>query len=511
MYRSKTPKKKKMKTDKIKNKTKRLLGGLMVISLVMLPYFESSAQRKSTHSSSHSTTTTSISVGRSGKQSHTYKTNSVFGSFSIDMRGEITLNDAETDIKSISEGGYFKVSKTTFGTKRTVKIENKGDNRLIRTFLVGRNAEPYYPDGQKWLADILPEIIRNTGIAAEQRVARIFKKSGTEGVLEEISEINSDYVKRKYFEALLDLTGLPDGDIPNIINKIGAYMDSSYEVGKILGNNADRFLQNEASSRAFFRVAGRISSDYEKGKILTVVLDDHDIDDQVFEDALDATSTISSDYEVGKVLKRILEKRDLSNQRLAQVMEIVEDVSSDYEKGKILINLSSRRDLDDKVFVAILNSADAISSDYEMGKVVKALADHQELDDEKLKDLLSVLDDISSDHEKKRLLLYLLDDNKFDSGNLDVLLEMTEDLSSDYERSKLYKSIFDEMELSDDQMVNLINALDDLSSDYEKSNILVKIADEVSDRGGKVKEAYLQVAKSISSDHSYGRVIRALD
>ena len=164
------------------------------------------------------------------------------GHFSIDFRGEIKLADNEKDIKSISPGGYFKVIKTTFGTKRVVKIENKGDGQLIRTYQVGRNKEPYYPDGQKWLADILPDIIRDTGLAADQRVARIFKQSGTNGVLGEISLIKSDYVKSKYFSALLNLTGLPDEDLPVILSRIGSYMSSSYEMGKLLANQRHRFF-----------------------------------------------------------------------------------------------------------------------------------------------------------------------------------------------------------------------------------------------------------------------------
>lgn len=492
-----------MKINRFKKRQATFKIGFILLSILFAPMFEIHAQSKSS--------STSISISRSGTRNYTYNSNTSFGSFSIDYRGEIQLNDDETDIKSISEGGYFKVSKTTFGTKRTVKIENKGDNQLIRTFYVGRSKEPYYPDGQKWLADILPEIIRNTGIAAEQRVARFFKKSGTSGVLDEISAIHSDYVKAKYFNALLELTGLPDKDIPLIIGKIDSYMDSSYEIGKLLGSHSRRFVQNEASAKAFFKAAGRISSDYEKSKLLMSVLDDRRLNDGAFGEALYAAESISSDYEVGKVLKRVLENEDLSSERLTQVMRIVDDVSSDYEKGKILKSLMTRSTFDDNIFNAVLKSSHEISSDYEMSKVLKELISHQDLDEKRLEDVLDVVDGISSDYEKKKMLIYLLDDNEFKGSNLNLLLEMVEDMSSSHEKGNMYKTILDDMDLTDDQMVTLLNAVDDISSDHEKASLLIKMANEASKRGGKVKAAYLSVAKSINSDHSYGQVMRALE
>ena len=412
-----------------------------------------------------------------GRHRYSYKSGSAFGSFSVDYRGEITVTDDEKDIKSISPGGYFKVSKTTFGTKRVVKIESKGDNQLVRSYYVGRNKEPYYPDGQKWLADILPDIIRDTGLAAEQRVTRIFKKSGTGGVLDEIYLIRGDYVKAKYFSALLKLPGISESDLPRILSAIGADMDSSYEMGKLLSEYSRQFLGNEASARAFFRTASKLTSDYEKSKLLIKVLDDPRISDETFKEALNAAGSISSDYESGKVLKSVLNNDNLSDDKLEEVMEIVGDISSDYEKAKVL----------------------------------KQLIDNQDLNNKRLQAVLNAVDDISSDYEKKNTLKKLIDDHEIDGENLTLLLEVVDDMSSSYEQSNIYKSVVEDVELSDENIILLLGYVENLSSDYEKTNILIKIAGEASDRGEKVKKAYLQAAKSVSSDHSYGRVMRAFE
>src|SRR5687768_14114935 len=49
---------------------------------------------------------------------HAYSDNN--SSTEISYEGTITFTDDEKDIKSISPGGYFKYSKTTFGNRRAI-------------------------------------------------------------------------------------------------------------------------------------------------------------------------------------------------------------------------------------------------------------------------------------------------------------------------------------------------------------------------------------------------------
>ena len=478
-----------------------MLFMICILQLGSLPFLNAQGRKEKTQHT--------ITNERSSHK-YSYKSSSTSGSFSIDYRGEITLTDDEKDIKSITPGGYFKVSKTTFGTKRVVKIENKGDDQLIRAYYVGRNKEPYYPDGQKWLADILPEIIRETGLGAAQRAARIYRKSGTEGVLNEIDLINSDYVKAKYFSALMDMPGIPQADMPKILSAIGTEMDSSYEMGKLLSEHNRQFLRDEASAKTFFRTASKLSSDYEKSKLLIKVLDNPGISKEVFGEALNAAGSISSDYESGKVLKSVLNSNNLKDDELEEVMEMVDHISSDYEKSKVLLSLMDRT-FNDRVFQAVLDASEDISSDYERSKVLKQLINHQDLDNSRLKRVLNAVEDMSSDYEKKNTIIRLIDDHQIDGENIPMLLDMVDDMSSSYEQSNIFKKVIDEVELSDENMVLFLGYIENISSDYEKTSILVKIGEEASKRGETVKSAYLEAAKSVNSDHSYGRIMRAFD
>jgi len=137
-----------------------------------------------------------------------YKSYTPFNSLEIDYRGKITVTNDDKDIKSISPGGYLTISNKTFGNRRTVRIKGVENGKLKREYFVGKNQESWEPDGRKWLAENLLDVIRISGIDAENRVRRIYKNNGIEGVLDEISEISSNSISTKYFEATLEIEEL---------------------------------------------------------------------------------------------------------------------------------------------------------------------------------------------------------------------------------------------------------------------------------------------------------------
>ena len=132
-----------------------------------------------------------------GKSS--YRVNNLIAEFDVEYEGKIQLSDDDRDIIGISPGGYFELSKSSFGASRKIKIESDGDG-LSKRYYVGWSEKEYEPEGRKWLAEVLPELVRSTTIAAESRVNRIYKKGGASALINELSLLNSDYVSDKYFE-----------------------------------------------------------------------------------------------------------------------------------------------------------------------------------------------------------------------------------------------------------------------------------------------------------------------
>lgn len=139
-----------------------------------------SAQVEITSSSSTSHSGTRIVFNRNG-----------ISSFNVEVRGKIELTDDDKDIKSISADGYLEITKTTFGSRRSIVITPDG-NGVKREYYEGRDKQDFERGGgRQWLSEILPELVRSTTIGAEGRVARFFRQGGSAAVMSEIQKIDS--------------------------------------------------------------------------------------------------------------------------------------------------------------------------------------------------------------------------------------------------------------------------------------------------------------------------------
>src|SRR5688572_22784031 len=159
---------------------------------------------------------TSIESDRSGTTK--WSTSTGLSSFNVEYRGKIEIEDDDKDIKSMSDGAYLEISKTVFGSKRSIVIESIGGGKFKKQYYEGRTLVNWEPGGREWLAEILPEVVRTTTLCAESRVNRFFKQGGTSAVLNEIDKIESDYTK-SYYANLLMKQPIQVKDYAPIINK----------------------------------------------------------------------------------------------------------------------------------------------------------------------------------------------------------------------------------------------------------------------------------------------------
>ena len=205
---------------------KNILG---LITLIALFCFSSNFYGQTSHRKS-----ISISHNNSNGR-HSIKTKANGQNFSIEYEGDITISDNDKDIVSISRGGFLIIKKSTFGSKRKIVIqaESKG---LTKEYYVGRSKKSFNPEGKAWLAQILPDILRTTGIGAESRVARFHKKGGAQSVLNEIKKMSSDYVASTYLKLLLQYDLSPN-ELIRTIKTAGNQIESDYYLSEILISN----------------------------------------------------------------------------------------------------------------------------------------------------------------------------------------------------------------------------------------------------------------------------------
>ncbi|MFC2125592.1 hypothetical protein ACFLU5_12345, partial [Bacteroidota bacterium] len=257
-----------------------------------------------------------------------------FSNIELKYDGELQLSDDDTDIIGIAPGGYFRISKTSFGNKRSILIESDGDGNLTKKYFEGRTELSYNPSGREWLADVLPEIVRASDLAAEQRVHRIYSKLGTDGVIQEIREIDSDYISAIYYNHLLGLEELNSQELQKIARSVGSDLDSDFESAKVLVKNYNVFKDDPIASTAYFGALMDMDSDFERAKVITNVSEEsiftHENIVQITQVLLD----MDSDFEISKSIKAISENQTLNEGSLNALLEVVIDMDSDFERSK---------------------------------------------------------------------------------------------------------------------------------------------------------------------------------
>ncbi|MEK6321089.1 MAG: hypothetical protein AABN33_05340 [Acidobacteriota bacterium] len=371
----------------------KLAAILLSLSVILSFTFASSAQTKSSVSSKSERT-------RVSQEDNNWNWHHHDGSvdLQVTIRGKVEFADDYSDIKSISYGGEIRVKDDRGGVLRKFEATADGGS-ITRTYSINGQATAFDDDARKWLAKILDQTVRAGGYDARARVQRLLKQSGARGVLGEISQLKSDYVKRIYFDEL-------------------------FAQGQL----------DAESARQALRMAGtEISSDYEKAQLLVKMSDNYLVNDEMRGIYIEGVNTIHSDYERGRALSALLKKGELSKGNLMFAIKSAGNIKADYERAQLLIKIANGFALDQAAQTAYLDAVASISSDYEKGRVLSALL-KKEPGKETLLFTLKSASTISSDYEKAQLLLKVA---RSSSGD-----EAVRSISSEYERGRVLSAVF---------------------------------------------------------------------
>lgn len=262
----------------------------------------------------------------------------------VRAEGKVEFMDDYTDVRSISEDGLFQVIDERGGEARKLRITRGADGGLRRTFAVNGDTREFDAAARAWLARILHEAARQGALDAEARARRIFQRQGTDGVLEEIPRLRSDYARRVYFETLVKEGNLEMAALENVLRKASKQITSDFETARFLIEFARAYLGRRSLIAPFFAATRRITSDYEHARVLFAVLTNSP-NNEVLAGLLESARHITSDYEKARFLIEAaplyLEHKGLR----AAYLETIRSITSDYERGRVLTFVSKRTPL----------------------------------------------------------------------------------------------------------------------------------------------------------------------
>jgi len=415
----------------------------------------------------------------SAAQTHgTYSWSSNGQKLEVRYDGEVEFTDDDMDVKRLSPGGSLRFRDggmmTSLVGGHTVEFTADASGNITRRFWSGSSERPFDPEGRKWLASVLPRFIRQTGIGASARVARILKAKGPSGVLAEISLIEGSWAKRKYFTELLKTGSLDAATLRQVLGQAGREIDSDFELATLLVENSDKLLVDDASGQAYFEAARTIDSDFEMRRVLSAVVKQRTLSPSLLATLLATSRNVDSDFEEASLLTDVAKLQALDNTTRPAFFAALDTVQSDFEHRRVLSALGTRGDLPQETIAAMLTSGASVSSDFEAASFLSQVAKQQPIE-----------------------------------GNVRVpFFRAVESIDSAFERGRVLKAVAERPDASAETILAVLHATKGVSSNFEASQVLLTVASS-HPVSGSARDAYIDAAEKLG-DFEQGRVLAAL-
>jgi beta-lactamase regulating signal transducer with metallopeptidase domain len=292
--------------------------------------------------------------------------------------GDVELTDDDSGV-SLGRGATFELTETTEDDEVQVVARPGAGGTTEYSWTRDGEEVAETPELRAWLGRAVPALLRASGIQAEERVARIYRRSGFDGVMEEIARIpgdssasrylgallaeglgpsetgqalewagehvDSDYALRRVAEAALDRSdegSEVDGNLAVQVLALGRTIDSDYELSELLIAVTERLAGGTPLPPDYFETVARIDSDYEIRRALEAAIDRGDLEDTTVGAVLEAVARIDSGFEARTVLEALADTGAVTGERAAEYRQAAERIPPGFERQQALAALERR-------------------------------------------------------------------------------------------------------------------------------------------------------------------------
>ncbi len=450
-----------------------------------------------------------FSSSRTSDHKTTFRHSNGVSSFNVEMRGKIEVTDNDKDIKSMSADGYLEITKTVFGSRRSIVITPEG-NGLKREYYEGRSKVAFEPEGRKWLSEIMLELVRTTTIGAESRVNRFYKQGGATAVVNEIRNLESDHVKAHY-ASLLMKQNVPVADYGMIANGISGTIDSDHYMAEFLKDNVEKFMHNKEATEALFAATRRMDSDHYKTEVIKEALSNGPASLESIRIIMQATGSLDSDHYKTEVLTSLLRQSNLTDGVFGEMINTTKTIGSDHYRSVVLNKALAMRGLSAASYQKAIESIKDIESDHYKAEVLTHLL-QKNLSAEALNNLILTISTIESDHYITNVANEIVKRQILSDESFQKLMEAVSGNGSDHYMSVFLQTALERPNLSKQNILSVLQATSKINSDHYITEVLTDAAYKIKAlNDASLKEAYRTAAKRVESETYYGRIIRAIE
>lgn len=383
------------------------------------------------------------------------------------IHGAIEFTDDESDVKSVSSGGWFSYEESHGFSSRRYQV--MGDAAMTRRYTVDGREHAIDEEARAWLRASMPEMLRESGINAPERVRRILRQGGAQAVLAEIGKIHSDGVKLRYIQELTPIGNL----------------------------NTDQY-------QTVLRIVRGIGSDGDKSS-LVIFLAKYTLKDNLRDYLFDAISTIHSSGDRQRALTAIA-KEDPTRATLTAVAKSTEGIASDGDKAGVLVQLAQHYRGNEDMRRPFFRAAESIRSSGDRARVLVAViegaGDHRDT----LVDALRATATISGDGDKARVLADAAEYWKDDDAVRRAFFDAANAVNSSGDHARVLLAVANRAGVGASSLIEVVRSADRIPSDGDKGRVLSNVIAR-SDASSEVLIAAVQSAARLNSDGDKARVL----
>lgn len=327
--------------------------------------------------------------------------------------GTVVFTAAEDDVESV-KGKVMLQERRDFKTTR-IQFEPEGTG-IKRTYSIDGKTRPFDAEAKRWLAEIIPVVLRETAMNSDARARQIHARGGADAVLAEIERIQSGYARARYITSLVPLgtmtepqlarllaslrgiesdyerrtalVAIIEGQPASVASQVAvlgavAVMGSDYEKRTVMVALAPRLLADAGVARTWQAAMARIGSDFEARSVIEALAGNASLPPGQLDAAIQSTLALGSDYEHAVALKALLKHVNATNPvSLAAFLKSAQRIGSDFERKNVLIAVVEGVKLDKAGYAAVLQAISGMGSDFEIGNILTTLAQRMPADAE---------------------------------------------------------------------------------------------------------------------------------
>ncbi len=357
----------------------------------------------------------------------------------------LTFNKDETAIKSFTTGNKLSLMTKDDNIKRRIVIKSI-DNQPHYNYQENGQDRPFDDNAQAWFSSKIPEILRTTGINAEQRVQSIHKEGGNDAVLDEIKLIRSDHNQAKYLEILFSMTPLSTHDFSkaiDIIAQIGSDFEQANTLSLLVKTQIDMTSDQWVET---VNTTEKISSDFEQAKTLMSFTNHLPDNTQVNNAFAHAISKIGSDFELSRVIDHYIDKKQVSDEtNLVSILKSAKSIGSDYELTTLLIKNHHIAENSPLLFTTLMKLSKSIGSDFELNRLYSQLL-KLNLNSNQLSTLVTYArSSIGSDFELSNLLIEVISNKTMSDQHVELVKQAAKSIGSEHEKNRVLVQLIDKI------------------------------------------------------------------